>query len=44
MNTLNILYINVLVIQSIHITLSHINVCWTQNQIWSWEYFKEENN
>ncbi len=43
-NTLSISCINASMMQSIHITLSHINVCWTWNQIWSREHSKEEND
>ncbi len=43
-NTLNILHINASTMQSIHITSSHINVCWTQNWIWSREHSRKEND
>ena len=43
-NTFSILCINALTMQSVHITSSHINVCWTQNQIWSREHFRKEND
>ncbi len=44
MNTLSISCINASIMQSVHITSSYINVCWTQNWIWSREYSKEEND
>ncbi len=43
-NTLSISCINTSTMQSVHITSNHINVCWTQKQIWSWEHSRKKND
>jgi len=42
-NTLSISCINASTMQSVHITSSHINACWTQKQIWSQENSRKKN-